>query len=104
METGEEEGLQSTKLWAADLFDEIIEHHLDEDELEFAFVEEDEVDQEKQSEILTRYAEDGVLTLNQVRERLGEEPDPDPAANRLMVKTATGYVPIGEHLNQGTDK
>jgi hypothetical protein len=57
-------------------------------------VEEDEVDQEKQSTILTKYLEDGVLTINQVRERLGEEPDPDPAANRLMVKTATGYQPI----------
>jgi hypothetical protein len=39
------------------------------------------------------------LTINQVRERLGEEPDPDPNANRLMVKTATGYIPIG-----GADK
>ncbi len=92
---GEEEGLQSTKQWAAEFFNEIIEHHLDEDELEFAFVEEDEVDQEKQATILNSYAENGVLTLNQVRERLGEEPDPDPAANRLMVKTAAGYVPIG---------
>ena len=93
--TGEEEGSSSTKQWAADVFNEIIEHHLDEDELEFAWIEEDEVDQEKQATILTKYAEDGILTLNQVRDRLGEPPDPDPAANRLMVKTAAGYVPIG---------
>lgn len=92
--TGEEEGLQSVKQWAADLFNEVIEHHLDEEELEFAWIEEDEVDQEKQSTILTRYAESGIITINQARERLGEEPDPSPNANRLMVKTATGYVPL----------
>jgi hypothetical protein len=97
--TGEEEGLESLKQWTADLCNEVISEHLDEDELEFAFLEEDEVDQAKQSEILMRYAEGGALTLNEIRDRLGEEPDPDPAANRLMVKTATGYIPIG-----GADK
>jgi hypothetical protein len=102
--TGEEEGLQSTKLWASDLFNEIIEHHLDEDDLEFAFVEEDEVDQVKQKEILTGYAEDGILTINQVREKLGEQPDPNPAADQLMVKTANGYVPIGQHQPSGDEK
>ena len=95
--TGEEEGLQPIKQWASDLFNEII-HPLDEDELEFAFVEEDEVDQEKQSTILTKYLEDGVLSVNEVRERLGEEPSTEPGADRLMVKTATGYVPLdAEH-------
>ena len=93
--TGEEEGLQSTKLWASDLFNEIIEHRLDEDELEFVFVEEDEVDQAEQSKILTRYAEDGVLSINEIRARLGEEPSDDPAASQLLVKTPTGYLPIG---------
>jgi hypothetical protein len=33
--------------------------------------------------------------LNQVREKIGEEPDPDPAANKLMVRTPAGYTPIG---------
>jgi hypothetical protein len=90
----EEEGLQGTKLFVSDLINDVIANEFDES-VEFAWIEEDEVDQAKQSEILMRYAEGGALTLNQVRERLGEEPDPDPAANRLMVKTATGYVPIG---------
>jgi hypothetical protein len=97
--SGEEEGLESTKLWASDLFNEIISDHLDEDELKFAWAEEDEVDQEKQSTILTKYLEDGVLSVNEVRERLGEEPSTEPGADRLMVKTATGRMPIG-----GTNK
>lgn len=92
--TAEEEGLEPLKQWFAEIANEIIELHLGHDDLEFAWIEEDEIDQEKQSEILTRYAESAILTINQVRERLGEEPDPSPAANLLMVKTSTGYVPL----------
>lgn len=93
-ETGQEEGVQNTKLFVADTINGVIEDEFD-DAVEFAWIEEDEVDQSKQAEILNSYASNGVLTLNQVRERLGEEPDPNPAANQLMVKTASGYVPIG---------
>jgi hypothetical protein len=39
--TSEEEGLQTSKQWVCDLFNEIIAEHLDEDELEFAWAEED---------------------------------------------------------------
>ena len=92
--TAEEEGLQPLKAWASDMLNEIISRRFGEDDIEFAWTEEEEVDQEKQAAILTGYAEDGVLTLNQVREKLGEQPDPNPAANMLMVKTALGYVPI----------
>jgi hypothetical protein len=94
--TGEEEGLQTTKLFVSDLINGIIDNEFD-DAVEFAWIEEDEVNQEKQSEILTRYVEDGVLSINEIRTRLGEEPSNDPGANTLMVKTATGYAPIGEH-------
>jgi Phage portal protein len=92
----EEEGLGVLKQWSKEVLDEIIEHQLGEDELEFAWLEDEEVDQEKQSTILRGYATDGILTINEVRERLGEEPSTDPAANSLRVKTATGYVPIGD--------
>lgn len=91
----EEEGLQTTKIFFADMFNDIIAEEFSQ-EVEFAWIEEDEIDQGKQAEILTKYAESGILTINQARERIGEEPDQDPNANRLMVKTAGGYVPIGE--------
>jgi hypothetical protein len=29
-----------------------------------------------------------------VRLKIGEDPDPDPAANKLMVRTPNGYVAI----------
>lgn len=91
----EEEGLQNTKLFFSDLINDIITEEFSE-EVEFAWVEEDEIDQKKQAEILSTYTAAGILSINQARERIGEDPDPDPNANRLMVKTATGYMPIGE--------
>lgn len=91
----EEEGLGPLKLWVSELLNDVIEREFSED-VEFAWIEENEVDQEKESKILNRYAENGVLTINEVRERLGEEPLPDKAASTPMVKTANGYVPIAQ--------
>ena len=96
----EEEGVEPLKAWFSDVANEVIEREFS-DDLEFAWAEEQEVDPVKQKDVLTGYAESGVLTLNQVREKLGEEPDPDPAANRLQVRTPTGYVPIGTTNQQG---
>ena len=90
----EEEGVEPLKEWAGEMFNEIISREFS-DEIEFAWIEEQEVDQVKQKEILVGYADAGVMTLNQVREKIGEDPDPDPAANKLMVRTPNGYVPIG---------
>ncbi|UPT97261.1 phage portal protein [Bradyrhizobium barranii subsp. apii] len=90
----EEEGIEPIKNWTKDLLDGVIADEFLSDDLEFAWVEEDEIDQEKQSTILSRYCEVGAMSLNEVREKLGFDPDPSPAANSLMVKTATGYVPI----------
>lgn len=92
--TAEEEGLQPAKQWATELFNDVIAHEFASPDLEFAYIEEDEVDQEVQADILTKYTDSGILTRNQARERLGEEPDPNPAANELMVTTGTGLIPI----------
>jgi hypothetical protein len=90
----EKEGLEPIKLWAADLLNDVIEREFDASDLEFAWMEEDEIDQEKQSKILANYVDSGVLTPNEARERLGEEPSLDPAAGVLGVKTGSGRVPI----------
>jgi Phage portal protein len=95
--TAEEEGVEPLKEWACEVINDIIarEFYSGGDEIEFAFIEEQEIDPVKQKDVLVGYAESGVLTLNQVREKIGEEPDPDPRANTLMVRCATGYTPIG---------
>jgi hypothetical protein len=97
--TAEEEGLEPTKQWACELINGIITRDFGESEIEFCWIEEDDVNQQTQSEILTSYAKTGVLSINEIRERLGEEPAADPSANMLMIATQTGYVPIGNNQN-----
>ncbi len=93
-EVAKEEGIEPLKEYVAELWDDIITDEFGYDDLEFAFDEEVEVDQLQQTTILSKQVEDGAITLNQYREALGMEPDPNPAADMLMVKTATGWVPI----------
>ncbi|MFH0295661.1 phage portal protein [Bradyrhizobium sp. 31Argb] len=94
-EQAEKEGLQSLKQWAAEMFNDIIEREFDSSgEIEFAWVEEEEIDQSKQSEILARYADSGIMTRNEARAQLGLEPDPSPIAGVLAVRTPSGVVPI----------
>jgi len=100
--TAEEEDLQPCKQWATELFNDILERDFNSPDLEFAYIEEDEVDQKEQADILTTYQESGNFTINQVRERLGEEPDENPAANILMVMTPTGLVPIEANTLEAT--
>jgi hypothetical protein len=96
----EEEGVEPLKQWICETVNTVVEREFS-DEVEFAFLEEQEIDPEKQKNILTGYAEAGVMTINQVREKLGEQPDPDPAANKLMVRTNSGYVPVNQHQHNG---
>jgi hypothetical protein len=93
--TAEREGLEPLKAWVSDLANEIISDELDPSgTIEFAFVEEGEIDPEKQAKILSTLVSGGILTANEARERLGEELNPSPAANELMIRTPTGDAPI----------
>jgi len=92
--TSEEEGLQPVKTFFASWFNELIHAEFETDDIEFAWIEEEEVDQRVQSEILDRYVAGGMMSVNEARERLGLASLPDPAASTPMVRTATGFVPI----------
>lgn len=100
-DTAKEEGIEPLKEWVAEVINDVIENEFDRDDMEFAFDEEVEVDQEKQQTIITGYVDSGLKTINQGREMMGDEPDPNPAANVLMVKTGTGYVPIDASTAEG---
>jgi hypothetical protein len=104
-ETAEEEGLGPLKEWFCELANEVIEREFDGgDEIEFAWNEEPVVDQEVQATILNSYVAGGVMSINEARERIGAEPSNDPAANKLMAMTKTGFVPIGTSPKQETDQ
>lgn len=91
--TAEEEGVEPLKAWAAEMIQGVIEREFD-DTLEFAWLEEAEVDQRVEAEILERLVTNGIMTANEARERMGLEPSADAAANTLMTKTNNGFMPI----------
>lgn len=87
-------GLAPLMSWVKNMVDTIMVDEFGETELEFKWLEEEEMDPKVESEILRGYSADGVMSINEARQRIGLDPDPSPDANRLMVKTATGYVPV----------
>jgi hypothetical protein len=95
----EEEGLGPLKEWFSDMVNGVVEREFSE-EVQFAFVEEQVVDQKVQSEVFSTYVQNAIFSINEIREKLGEQPDPSPAANTLMAMTKTGFVPIGERPNE----
>jgi hypothetical protein len=99
----EEEGLEPTKEWVKDLVDEIVAEEFAAPDLELHWLDEDEGDPET---VLEGRLKVGALTLNEMRDALGLDPFDNAAADRPMVLTATGFVPIeanvgGEGANAG---
>ncbi|MGA7994121.1 MAG: phage portal protein, partial [Bradyrhizobium sp.] len=90
----EDEGLEPTKEWVKDLIDEIIAEEFASPDLELAWLDEDEADPKGMEAVLEGRVKLGALTLNEMRDALGLDPYANAAADRAMVLTATGYVPI----------
>jgi portal protein len=89
----EEEGLEPTKEWVKDLIDEIIAEEFSSPDLELIWLDED-TDAAQAETALEARVKLGAVTLNEMRDALGLDPFVTPAADRPMVLTATGYVPI----------
>jgi Phage portal protein len=103
--TAEEEGLGPLQEWFCELANEIVEREFDGgDEIEFAWLETEVVDQKLHAEVLSTYVQNGILSINEAREKLGEEPSQNESANELMAMTKTGFVPIGTSPKQETDQ
>ena len=98
-EQSEEEGLEPTKEWVKDLVDEIIAEEFASPDLELHWLDEDDGDPET---VLADRLKLGAVTLNELRDHLGLDPYANPAADRAMVLTSTGYVPI--EANVGTQR
>ena len=98
-EQAEEEGLEPTKEWVKDLIDEIVAEEFASPDLELHWLDEDEGDPET---VLEGRLKVGALTLNEMRDALGLDPFDNAAADRPMVLTATGYVPIEANAGQQT--
>ena len=90
----EDEGLEPIQQWVKDLIDEIIAEEFASPDLELAWIDEDEADPKGMEAVLEGRVKLGALTLNEMRDALGLDPYANAAADRAMVLTAAGYVPI----------
>lgn len=90
----EEEGLAPILLWVKNLIDDVIAQEFASPDLEFSWSNEASIDPQTQETILTSYATKGILTINEARVALGREPLEEAAANKPMVLTGAGYVPL----------
>jgi hypothetical protein len=100
-EIAEEEGLAPLLDWIRNLVNDVLADDLGAPELEFAWAEDAQIDEARQAEILRGKASAGLMTINQVRAKDGMDPDPNPAADQLMVLTGSGYVPIDANTLEG---
>ncbi len=99
----EQEGIDPLKLWAADAINEILNREFPSEDIEFAWQEAQETDPVKESAVLTRYVDAGVISRNEARERIGLDPDPSPNASKLAIKTAAGFVIIDSDPDAGVE-
>lgn len=93
-ETAASEGLAPMMQWVKGVMDSILIDLWHEPDLEFSFLDEDELDPDKKSQILDRDTGNGRMTINESRIASGQEPYPEPDFDRPMFRTASGYVPI----------
>jgi hypothetical protein len=95
-----EEGQGPVMNWTIELMNSIMEFQGD-DDLEFAFLDDKELDQAVQSTILVAQVGAGLITRNEARDTLGLDPVDEPAADALMVTTASGLMPLpGSEMDQ----
>ena len=76
-----------------DLIDEIIAEEFASPDLELVWLDEDTDAAQAEAHLEAR-VKLGAATLNELRDSLGLDPFDNPAADRPMVLTPTGYVPI----------
>jgi hypothetical protein len=91
---GEEEGLDPLKQWVVELINGILAREFPGEDVEFCWQESEETDPLRESAVLQRYTDSGIMSRNEAREKIGLAPDPSPNASKLAIKTATGLVPI----------
>lgn len=93
-ETAMQDGLAPIMNWVKSLVDTVLIEDFENPELEFVWIEEDELDPKVQSDILEQDSASGRITINEARQAQGKDPYPEPDFDRPMVKTSSGWVPI----------
>ncbi len=93
-ELAEEEGLWPILKWVKRLIDRVLIEDFDEEDVEFVWGEDAQVDVSQQAQILTSYVAAGILTRNEARAQLGQAPVDNAGADALLVTTGSGPAPL----------
>jgi SPP1 gp7 family putative phage head morphogenesis protein len=87
-----EEGLAPVQNWVKRCMDTIIRREFKYPDIEFDWTDDRSIDPLEQMQILTGYATKAGLTLNELRDQIGQPPV--VGGDILRVMTPTGYVPF----------
>jgi Phage portal protein len=75
---------------------QVIGRQMKMDDVEFAFLDEREMDPVKQATVDSLYLKSCAYSVNEIREARGDDPRPEPQANELGAMTATGWMSISQ--------
>jgi hypothetical protein len=91
-----QEGLSPLMRWVQRLAG-AVHRMMDSDDLEFQWQQDDAISQQEQATVLSIYVEKGIYKVNEARDSLGLEPDPN--GDELMVYTGSGPVLLSTVIN-----
>lgn len=98
MEQAMQDGMAPILSWVKGLIDAILIDFFQEEEIEFKWEDDKELDPKVQAEIHTSYF-GKILTINEIRDDLGLDPDPSPVASILGTISSDGtFVPVDPEL------
>ena len=86
------EGLAPIQNWVKQLVDHLLLTEFDASDLEFEWQDDRVPDPHVQADVLTSYVKAGIMSINEARSRLGQDPVEGGAAP--MVLTGNGYQPL----------
>jgi hypothetical protein len=88
-----QEGLVPLQTWLKDLIDDVIVRFWPKAKVEFQWSDDRQVDPVAQETVISGYVKAGIISINEGRDQLGL--DPDPEGNELRCLIATGYTKVG---------
>lgn len=98
-----EEGLEPLKLWVKRFIDGVIQDDLEEDDLEFAWVDTPSIDPKVQAEIDDLNLKNATTTRDEVRDARGQDPLPNGMGGFAFVQTTTGGITL-EQIKLASDQ
>ena len=82
---------------------QVIERQMKLDDVEFAYLDEREMDPVKQAQVDTFYLKACAYSVNEIREARGDDPRSEPQANELGSMTTTGWMSISDKPAAGSE-